>query len=218
MYVNSPAVSCGNAREGVSNLKQECKHPGFARADAIVLKVLRWISYPPAILLLIIALLATVNVITSKLFHVIVPSANDWITYLMIPIVFLSLGHVHLDRGLVVVDFLNKHYPKWLLTVIDIISHICLIALSIFMAYRQFLLMIDKFKIKEMSSTDAGHFYMWPFAGLLALGLAIFTFTSFWSILRDIFDYHPAAPDPMDQAVAAAAEMADETGKERDAK
>lgn len=203
--------------KGVSCLKEEVKHPGFAKVDAVVVRILKYISYPPAILMMIVALLATVNVVTSKAFHTVVPSCNDWITYLLIPIVFLSIGHVHLDRGLVVVDFVNKHYPKWLLTVIDIISNILLIGLNGFLSWRAFVLMVQKFQIKELSSVDAGHFYMWPFSFLLGFGMAVFAFTSFWCILRDVFDYHPAVTTPEDMAEAAAEEIAAEAEKEGDA-
>ena len=184
-------------------MQEEQKHPGFRKADAVVMKVFRYISYPPAILMMFIAVLATINVITSKVFHVIVPSANDWITYLLIPIVFLSIAHVQLDRGLVVVDVLNKHYPKWLLNAIDVISNLCLIALNGFISWRAFILMADKFAHKEISSIDAGHFYMWPFSFLLGFGMLCFAFTSFWCILRTIFDVHPAPPmDPAEEARA----------------
>ena len=127
---------------------EQFKHPKFVKADAIVLKILKWISYPPAVMMVIVALLATINVITSKFFHIMVPSCNDWITYLLIPIVFMSIGHVHLDRGLVVVDFVNKHYPKWLLTIIDIVSNILLIGLNGFIGWRAYVLMADNFASK----------------------------------------------------------------------
>lgn len=195
-------------------MNETCKHPKFAKADALVVKIFKYISIPPAFLMVIVALLATVNVITSKLFHVVVPSCNDWITYLLIPIVFLSIGHVHLDRGLVVVDFVNKHYPKWLLDVIDIISNVLLIALNGFLGYRAFVLMVQKYQIKEFSSVDAGHFYMWPFCLLLGFGMVCFAFTSFWCILRTINNYHPnvqVSPEELSKQMEA--ELAE--GKER---
>ncbi len=187
---------------------EQFKHPKFVKADAIVLKILKWISYPPAVMMVIVALLATINVITSKFSHIMVPSCNDWITYLLIPIVFMSIGHVHLDRGLVVVDFVNKHYPKWLLTIIDIVSNILLIGLNGFIGWRAYVLMADNFAAKAWSSTSAGKFYIWPFNFLLGTGMVIFAFTSFWCILRDIFDYHPEVmPNP--------AEIAKEIEKEK---
>mgnify|MGYP002627297814 CR=1 FL=1 len=175
-------------------MQENPKHPTFRKIDGVVMKVFKYISYPPAVLMILIAVMATINVISSKLFHVIVPSVNDWITYLLIPIVFLSISHVQLDRGLVVVDVLNKHYPKWLIDTIDVISNLCLIALNGFISWRAFVLMGEKFAHKEISSIDAGHFYMWPFSFLLGFGMLCFAFTSFWCVLRTIFDVHPAPP------------------------
>ena len=187
-------------------MSEELKHPKFRKADGFVVKVFKYISYPPAVLMMFIAVMATVNVITSKIFHTIVPSVNDWITYLLIPIVFLSISHVQLDRGLVVVDVLNKRYPKWLLNVIDVISNFCLIGLNGFISWRAFVLMLDKFAHKEISSIDAGHFYLWPFCLILGFGMLCFAFTSFWCILRTIFDVHPVLPESPE---AAAKELED---------
>ncbi len=167
-------------------MEAELKHPVFAKADAIVVRICKYISYPPAILLMIVAVLATVNVITSKTVKWIVPSNIDWITYLLIPIVFLSLAHVQLDRGLVVVDFLNSHYPKWLQKAVDVVCNFLLMLLNGFIGYRGFVLMMRKYAIKEMSSVDAGHFLMWPFCFLLGFGMMLFAFTSFWCILRTL--------------------------------
>lgn len=176
------------------------KHPGFAKADAIVLRIFRYISYPPAILLIIVALVATVNVVTSKTIKWIVPSNIDWITYLLIPIVFLSLAHVQLDRGLVVVDFVNTHYPKWLKKGMDIVCNALLVLLNGFIGWRGFVLMASKYALKEMSSTDTGSFFIWPFCFLLGFGMFCFAFTSFWSILRILFGVTPNATEAATEA------------------
>ena len=189
-------------------MEKELNHPKFRKVDAIVVKIFRYISYPAAILLVIIALIATINVITSKLFSWIVPSNIDWITYLIIPVVFLSLAHVQLDRGLVTVDFISSHYPKKLKDTIDIISDVLLIFINAFIGYRGFVLMFDKIATKEMSSTDAGSFYLWPFCLILGFGMFCFAFTSFWCILRTVFNVHPAEEKKKAEEEALEAEEA----------
>ena len=173
-------------------MPQETKnHATFRKIDAVVVKIFKYISYPPAVLLIIVALVATINVITSKTIKWIIPSNIDWITYLIIPIVFLSLAHVQLDRGLVTVDFVSSHYPVWLKKLVDIISNALLIFINGFIGYRGFVLMMAKIATKEMSSTDKGSFPLWPFCFLLGFGMICFAFTSFWSILRTLNGVHP---------------------------
>ena len=183
-------------------MEGKTKNEKFRKADAVVVRIFRYISYPPAVLLIIVALIATINVITSKTIKWIIPSNIDWITYLIIPIVFLSLAHVQLDRGLVTVDFLSTHYPAWLQKIIDIISNVILIFINGFIGYRGYVLMFSKIATQEMSSTDKGNFPLWPFCFLLAFGMTCFAFTSFWSILRTIFDVHPNDGTHKDEAPA----------------
>lgn len=144
----------------------------------------RVLSYIAAACLIVMAMLATANVLTSKIFSYGIPSAVDWGTYLLIPVVFLSIGHNLLCNGLIQVDFLSKRFPPVVNAIIEIISNIAGCGISCVITWRQFVLAARYFSTRKVSSFMPLHFLIWPFCVILGVGTALMAVIFIWQIIR----------------------------------
>lgn len=156
----------------------------FWKIDKYFSTAMKMVSYIPPVCLLIVAVAATVNIITTKLFHWGVPSVNDWITYFLIPIVYLSLAYAQLDRGMVAVDFVSSRLPKWFNTIMITIWELIFAAVSFFIARNMFSLTAEFISLHKRSSVLAGSFPLWPLALVLGIGMSLYGLSTIWTILR----------------------------------
>lgn len=156
----------------------------FWKIDRGMRAVTKAVSYISPVCLLVVAIGATVNVITTKLFHWGVPSVNDWITYFLIPIVYLSLAHVQLDRGMVAVDFLSSRLPNWFNTAVNTIWDIIFSVVTFYIARNMFTLMLDHIRLHKRSSVLAGSFPLWPMSMMLGVGMALYGICILWTMIR----------------------------------
>lgn len=166
------------------NGKETPMPSGFWKADAIVSKIMKYPSFLGPLLLIVIAVVATVNVIVSKVSGSSIPSANDWIRHFMIPTVWLSLGNVAVNRGLIQVDFLSLHFPDVVNRIIQAASYLLGAFVTGFICVQQWGLMQTNLAVGKMSSTNALSFHIWPFNLLMVLGLALSTFAFLWCAAR----------------------------------
>lgn len=144
----------------------------------------RILSYVSTVCLAAMALLATANVLTSKIFMYGIPSAVDWGTYLLIPVVFLAIGHNLLQNGLIQVDFLTRHFPNIVNAIIGVFSNLIGCGVSAVITWRQFALAARYFASGKVSSFMPLHFPIWPFCVILGLGTALMAVIFLWQIVR----------------------------------
>lgn len=160
----------------------------FYAIDQAFTKITRYLSYVSTVCLIIMALLATTNVVTSKLFKVAIPSAVDWGTYLLIPVVFFAICYNLLTNGLIQVDFLIRHFPKAVNQMIEIISNLVGFGISAVITWRQTALAWRYFNSGKLSSFMPLHFPLWPFCVIIGLGAAIMGIIFLWRTVRTIFE------------------------------
>lgn len=156
----------------------------FWKIDRAMRAAAKAVSYIPPVCLLAVAVVATVNIITTKLFHWGVPSVNDWITYFLIPIVYLSLAYVQLDRGMVAVDFLSSRLPAWFNNAINTVWDLIFSLVAFYIARNMFTLMGEQFRLHKRSSVLAGSFPLWPLALILGVGMALYGVCILWTMVR----------------------------------
>lgn len=156
----------------------------LAGIDLILERITRYLSYVAAACLVIMALLATTNVLTSKIIKYGIPSAVDWGTYLLIPVVFLSISYNLLKNGLIHVDFLTVHFPRSVNRIIDTISDLLGAGISGIISWRQVALAVRYFNSGKISSFMPLHFYIWPFCAVLGLGTGLMGIVFLWRITR----------------------------------
>ena len=157
---------------------------GWGKADSIVVRIFRCISYAAAVCLVVIMLVAFFNVLGEKIFHKGIPASTEIIKYLHVPAVFLCCAYVTLDRGQTAIDLLSQTFPAKMQTVIAIFSNLLGTAISAFLGWRGIIQMLDHIEYHEMSNVTGFGFVLWPFSFIFSLGLFMLAFSFLWSVVR----------------------------------
>ena len=173
--------------------------PALVRFDNGIFNVMKWISYVSAACLFVITILSTADVVGNKIFDHGITNATELVTYLNIPVVFLSAAFVQLERGHTHIDLIYTHFPKWAQTVIHTVGNILGVGISAFIGYRAVILTIQKFTSVAKSSSAINSFVIWPFVALIALGFFLMAVAFLWSLVRE-FVLPPR--NPFDPAAA----------------
>lgn len=186
-------------------MKKEGKapNPALVRFDNGIFNVMKWISYISAVCLLVITLLSTADVVASKIFNHGITNVTEIVTYLNIPVVFLSAAYVQLERGHTHIDLIYTHFPAWGQKVVHTVGNLLGVGVSAFIGYRAVLSTIQKFSVVEKSSSAASAFVVWPFAVIIAIGFLLMAVAFLWSLVREFvlpprMEFDPAAaPEDM---------------------
>lgn len=160
-------------------------HPALVRFDNGIFNVMKWISYISAVCLLVITLLSTADVVANKVFNHGITNATEIVTYLNIPVVFLSTAFVQLERGHTHIDLIYVHFPMWVQKLIHTVGNILGVGISAFIGYRAVILTTQKIASKAMSSSGSNAFIIWPFVALIAVGFALMAIAFLWSLIRE---------------------------------
>lgn len=176
----------------------------YDRVDRWVVRILKWISYVSAVALVGIMLVAFFNVIGEKLRQAGlpvtgIPASTEIVQYLHIPVVFLAMGYVTLDRGHTKIDLLSSKFPKVVQTFFGIVGDLCGIFISSFIAWRGFIQVGNFMKVNKMSSVTGVGFPLWPFAVILSVGFVLLAVSFVWDIVRLVLNKKVPGPaaDPI---------------------
>ena len=156
----------------------------WGKADRIITKVIRCISYTAAVCLVCIMVVAFFNVLGEKIFHKGIPSSTEIIKYLHVPAVFLCAGYVTLDRGQTSIDLLSQKFPKIVQDIISIFSFLLGTAICSFVGVRGITQMIKHLENHTRSNVTGFGFALWPFSFIFSLGFFMLALSFLWSIAR----------------------------------
>lgn len=162
----------------------------YDKADKWVVRVIRAFSYVSGVCLVGIMLVAFFNVVGEKLRQAGVswitgiPASTEIIKYLHIPVVFLAMAFVTLDRGHTRIDLLSAHFPKWLQQVCATLGNVLGVAISVVITWRAFIQMGKHVTRHSMSSVSGVGFPLWPFSLITAVGFALLAVSFLWAIVR----------------------------------
>lgn len=157
----------------------------FKKIDRAVFKATKYLSYISAVALVLVALICTVDVVGLKLFGSGVRNGTDIVTYLNIPVVFMAIAFIQVERGHTSIDLLLTKFPKVLQRIIVTVGNALGAVVSGFVCWRIVLLTIDKFQKLSTASAGRNSFVIWPFAAIVALGFALLALAMVWCIIRD---------------------------------
>lgn len=112
--------------------------------DKVIFKFMYGVSILAGIALIITALLCTVDSLSAKIFSYSIPNGTDLITYLNIPIVFLAMGFIQVERGNTVVDLISNKFPKPVQKAVQIFGYLLGAFISAYLAVCEFNLTSQK--------------------------------------------------------------------------
>lgn len=164
-------------------------HTKLEQVDAVITRVIKYTSYVSAVCLVGIMLVTFVNVIGEKLRSLGlpttgIPASTEIVSYLHVPVVFLSMAFVTLDRGHVRIDMLTSKFPKWLENICITLGYLLGAGITSFISWRAFIQMGKFIERHKMSSVSGVGFPLWPFALITAVGFALLALSLIWAIIR----------------------------------
>ena len=194
-------------------LNGKTPNPSLVRFDNGIFNIMKWISYVSAVCLFVITILSTADVIGNKIFDHGITNATEFVTYLNIPVVFLSTAFVQLERGHTHIDLIYTHFPAWAQKLIHTVGNLFGVALSGFIGYRAVVSTIQKYTTVAKSSSAINAFVIWPFVALLALGFFMMAIAFLWSLVREFvlpprMMFDPAAAPDAPEAIPGEEEQA----------
>lgn len=104
------------------------------------------------------------------------------VTYLNIPVVFLAIAFIQVERGHTSIDLLLDKFPKLVQQVIMFLAYILGTAVCTFIGWREVVLTMDKFTTMAKSSQARTAFMVWPFAAIGFITLAV---AMLWCTIRE---------------------------------
>ena len=166
-------------------MKQNSNAPKwFILIDSAIDQTVKGISFLGMAALLLIAVIATVNVLASKLFGHPISNTTELVTYLNIPVVFFCIGFVQLDRGHTHIDLIYRRFPAVVHTVIHIVGDLIGIVICGFAGWRGVVLTVDKYQSAAYASGPSS-FKIWPFVLCIGIGYLVLAVCYCWSIFRE---------------------------------
>lgn len=117
--------------------------------DGVALRLV-WLG---GALLIIAAVIVTIDVIVRKIFNISMAGADELSGYALGIATMLSLAYAMLHRANIRVDALYQHLPLWLRGALDIIGTALLVAFLSYVTWRAGLLLLDTYHNSSRSIT-----------------------------------------------------------------
>jgi len=187
-------------------------HLSLRKVDSVIYKVLKYISYVCPVILVYMAVSATVDVIATKAFGRALNNINDYIEYLLIAVIYCGAPFVQISTGFVRVDIIYGKFPRGLKRVINLIAYAAATALYAVAGYQGLSLLRKHIASKQLASSALSSFQIWPFTLVYIIGTFLLAVILLWSVVRLIF-----IPDVvLDEPPAEAPPLEADTDKEVD--
>ena len=177
----------------------------LGKVDSIIVKITRYLSYLSAVCVCVIMCIAFFNVLGEKLLTTGIPATKEIIQYTHVPLVFLTVGYVTLDRGHTSIDLLSSHFPNIVQKFCKILGFLLGTGITAFMGCRGIVQMGKYMNTHAKSSLTGFGFPLWPFALIYSIGLFILAFTFAWSIVRLLAPKTDLEPEVSDSAAEGTA-------------
>lgn len=160
----------------------------FQRLDHKLKRATACLSWISTACMLSVALVAFVDVITSKLFSWGIPGATEYITYMLIPIIYLAIAYVQLTDGPVCVDMFYAKFSRTGKRITDVIGNLIAVGVDVYMTRCGVSLTGEMLRLAKRSSTSSVSFPLWPFAAIFTLGMGLLVLCHLWTMLRVFFN------------------------------
>jgi TRAP-type C4-dicarboxylate transport system permease small subunit len=151
--------------------------------DVVIPKVTKWAMYVPVACIAYIMTIATIDVITTKFFNRPIPSTYEFIETLNIPLVFMAMAYVQLERGHIAGALFEKKLSKTVNKAIAVAGYMVGILVCGAISWGAARLMQDMIATKQTKLT-ALDFPTWPFALIIILSFALLAVAYIVSIVR----------------------------------
>jgi TRAP-type C4-dicarboxylate transport system permease small subunit len=145
----------------------------------------KWLSIGAAIFGGLIMIIATVDVITAKVFDTSVPSGKQLIEEFNVLLVFLAIAYVTHARGHIRITLLERWMSAGVARAFRLFGHVVGALCIGFCAWRAVALLSESLA-QHAQKYGAINFPLWPFQTALLLGLALLSITFIMLFVKEI--------------------------------
>jgi TRAP-type C4-dicarboxylate transport system permease small subunit len=150
-----------------------------------ILSIDKWLSYIAAVFGALIMLIATVDVITAKIFSVSVPAGKQLIEEFNVIIVFLAIPFVAIERGHINIALFDRWMSKTFARIMKLFGNALGALVSGFCTWRSWILVADSFAQRSYKY-GAIDFPLWPFQLVVLLGFALLTISFIVLFIKEL--------------------------------
>jgi TRAP-type C4-dicarboxylate transport system permease small subunit len=150
-----------------------------------ILSIDKYLSYIAAVFGALIMIIATVDVITAKIFSVSVPSGKQLIEEFNVIIVFLAIPYVAIERGHINITLFDRWMSHKFARIVKLFGHTLGALVSGFCTWRSWILVADSFA-QHSYKYGAIDFPLWPFQLVVLLGFALLTISFIVLFIKEL--------------------------------
>jgi TRAP-type C4-dicarboxylate transport system permease small subunit len=132
----------------------------------------KWLSYIAAVFGALIMIIATVDVITAKIFSVSVPGGKQMIEEFNVIIVFLAIPFVAVERGHINISLFDRFLSDIVAKILKLFSHALGACVTGFCTWRAWVLLADSIA-QHTYKYGAIDFPLWPFQLVVLVGFGL---------------------------------------------
>ena len=164
----------------------ERKNDVFIKADKIAGKIVKYFSFVAVAAVIVMGFIATINVISTKVFGTTIQITNEVVKYFMVPACLCLLPEIQMGGGLMQVDLFSRKYGvkgKKIISVVGCVMGIIAFSLA---AWRNAVLLEKNIRLQEMSAMSKYALPLWPFSLICLISLILLVLSFIWSIIKVI--------------------------------
>jgi TRAP-type C4-dicarboxylate transport system permease small subunit len=136
----------------------------------------KWLSIVAAVFCALIMIIATIDVITAKVFSTSVPGAQGLIEEFNVVAVFLTIAYVAHERGHVRITLFERWMSDKLILAFKLLGYIIGTCICSFCCWRAWTLLLESIE-QHTQKYGAIDFPVWPFQITVVLGFALLAIT-----------------------------------------
>jgi TRAP-type C4-dicarboxylate transport system permease small subunit len=149
-----------------------------------------WIS---SICLFVMMFIGVADVICAKLFNFGIPSVYEFMAVLNVPLVFLAIGFVTLERGHMTINVIENKTSEKTKAIMNLNGIILSVFISAFMSWRSIVMFIQHITCATENQGSV-RFPLWPVSLSIVIGCILLTIGFCLVLIKDIWAFK-AVPD-----------------------
>lgn len=150
-----------------------------------ITSVNKWLSIGAAVFGALIMVIATVDVITAKVFDTSVPNGKQFIEEFNVLLIFLAIAYVTHARGHIRISILDRWVSAGVGHALRLFGHVVGALCIGFCTWRAIALLQDSFA-KHAYKHGVLDFPLWPFQTVVLLGFTLLTITFIMLFIKEI--------------------------------
>jgi TRAP-type C4-dicarboxylate transport system permease small subunit len=160
-----------------------------------ILSIDKWLSYIAAAFGALIMIIATVDVISAKIFSVSVPGGKQLIEEFNVIIVFLAIPYVAIERGHIRISLFDRFLSDKVTKILTLFGHALGACVISFCTWRAWVLLADSIT-QHSYKYGIIDFPLWPFQTVVLLGFGLLAISFIFLFIKGLMTFGKKSASP----------------------